>query len=134
MLTAALVLAALAALLHVYIFILESVRWTAESTRRTFGVPSLEVAEPLKPMAYNQGFYNLFLAIMAGLGVVLAVAGHTAVGATLVFAGAGSILLAAIVLITNDRTKLRAGAVQGTFPLIAVALLGIAAGTGALAG
>lgn len=43
-------------------------------------------------------------------------------------------LLAAIVLITNDRTKLRAGAVQGTFPLIAVALLGIAAGTGALAG
>ncbi|PPF44918.1 DUF1304 domain-containing protein [Pseudoclavibacter sp. AY1F1] len=134
MLVAALVFAALAALLHVYIFVLESIRWTSESTRKTFGVPSLEVAETLKPMAFNQGFYNLFLAIMAGLGVVLAFDGHTAIGATLVFAGAGSMLLAAIVLIANDRTKLRAGATQGTFPLIAVVLLGIAAGTGAFAG
>ncbi|PPF75173.1 DUF1304 domain-containing protein [Pseudoclavibacter sp. Z016] len=133
MLIAALVFAALAALVHVYIFILESVRWTAESTRKTFGIPSLEVAETTKSMAYNQGFYNLFLAIIAGLGVILAIAGNSVVGATLIFAGAGSMLLAALVLVTSDRTKLRAGTVQGSFPLLAVVLLGIAAATGALA-
>ncbi|MBS3178404.1 MULTISPECIES: DUF1304 domain-containing protein [unclassified Pseudoclavibacter] len=133
MLVAALVFAALAALVHVYIFILESLRWTAESTRRTFGIPSLEVAETTKSLAFNQGFYNLFLATMAGLGVVLTVAGHPAIGATLIFAGAGSMLLAALVLVTSDRTKLRAGSIQGSFPLLAVVLLGIAAATGALA-
>ncbi|PPF86105.1 DUF1304 domain-containing protein [Pseudoclavibacter sp. RFBJ3] len=133
MLIAALVFAALAALVHVYIFILESVRWTAESTRKTFGIPSLEVAETTKSMAYNQGFYNLFLAIIAGLGVILAIAGNSVVGATLIFAGACSMLLAALVLVTSDHTKLRAGAVQGSFPLLAVVLLGIAAATGALA-
>ncbi|PPG32817.1 DUF1304 domain-containing protein [Pseudoclavibacter sp. RFBG4] len=133
MLIAALVFAALAALVHVYIFILESVRWTAESTRKTFGIPSLEVAQTTKSMAYNQGFYNLFLAIIAGLGVILAIAGNSVVGATLIFAGAGSMLLAALVLVTSDRTKLRAGTVQGSFPLLAVVLLGIAAATGALA-
>ena len=133
MLIAALVFAALAALVHVYIFILESVRWTAESTRKTFGIPSLEVAETTRSMAYNQGFYNLFLAIIAGLGVILAIAGNSVVGATLIFAGAGSMLLAALVLVTSDRTKLRAGTVQGSFPLLAVVLLGIAAATGALA-
>ncbi len=133
MLIAALVFAALAALVHVYIFVLESVRWTAESTRKTFGIPSLEVAETTRSMAYNQGFYNLFLAIIAGLGVILAIAGLSVVGATLIFAGAGSMLLAALVLVTSDRTKLRAGTVQGSFPLLAVVLLGIAAATGALA-
>ncbi|MBF4458975.1 MULTISPECIES: DUF1304 domain-containing protein [unclassified Pseudoclavibacter] len=133
MLIAALVFAALAALVHVYIFILESVRWTAESTRKTFGIPSLEVAETTRSMAYNQGFYNLFLAIIAGLGVILAIAGQSVIGATLIFAGAGSMLLAALVLVTSDRTKLRAGTVQGSFPLLAVVLLCIAAATGALA-
>ena len=133
MLIAALVFAALAALVHVYIFILESVRWTAESTRKTFGIPSLEVAETTRSMAYNQGFYNLFLAIIAGLGVILAIAGQSVIGATLIFAGAGSMLLAALVLVTSDRTKLRAGTVQGSFPLLAVVLLCIATATGALA-
>ena len=52
----------LAALLHVYIWVLESFRWTHPATRRTFGTSESE-AEITRPMAYNQGFYNLFLAI-----------------------------------------------------------------------
>lgn len=62
MITAASVFAALAALLHVYIFVLESFRWTAPSTRRTFGTTA-EEAETTKLLAYNQGFYNLFLGV-----------------------------------------------------------------------
>ena len=57
------VFAGIAALIHVYIWLLESVLWTSESTRRTFGVKSAADAEALRPMAYNQGFYNLFLAL-----------------------------------------------------------------------
>lgn len=120
MLITGLVLAALAAAIHVYIFVLESVRWTQPATRRIFGVRSAEDAETTRPLAFNQGFYNLFLALAGFLGVVLVIAGHTTVGATLVLAATGMMLAAALVLVLSDRTKLRAAAVQGVLPLLAV--------------
>jgi putative membrane protein len=61
---AALVVAALVGLLHVYILITESFRWGSASVNRTFGVTP-EEAVVLKPMAANMGLYNGFLA--AGL-------------------------------------------------------------------
>src|SRR5690606_31419601 len=70
-LTIALILAGLAALLHVYIWVLESLRWEAPSTRRTFGT-SAEQARVTKPLAFNQGFYNLFLAIVTAAGIIAA--------------------------------------------------------------
>jgi putative membrane protein len=60
--TAALIFAGLAAVLHVYIFVLESLQWTEPRTRATFGT-TLESAEATKELAFNQGFYNLFLGI-----------------------------------------------------------------------
>ena len=63
-------LAVLAALLHVYIWVLESFRWTEPATRKTFGVSERD-APVLAPMAYNQGFYNLFLAIITVVGLAL---------------------------------------------------------------
>ena len=62
------VFAAGAALLHVYIWVLESFRWTEPATRKAFGTSESD-AETTKPMAYNQGFYNLFLAIITLVGV-----------------------------------------------------------------
>ena len=56
--------------LHVYIWVLEAFRWTEPSTRRTFGVSEAD-APVLAPMACNQGFYNLFLAIITIVGVAL---------------------------------------------------------------
>ena len=125
MLITGLVLAALAGAVHVYIFVLESVRWTHPATRRIFGVHSAEDAETMRSLAYNQGFYNLFLALAALLGVVLAFAGHTTVGATLVLTATGMMLAAALVLVLSDRTKLRAAAVQGVLPLLAVIAVSI---------
>ena len=49
--------------------------------------------------------------------------GHRAVGAALVFAGVGSMLAAAAVLLVSSPDKARAAATQGTFPLIAIVLL-----------
>lgn len=121
---AGLVFAALAAVVHVYIFVLESLQWTSPRTRAVFGTTA-EEAETTKLLAFNQGFYNLFLAVVTGLGVAAVAAGCTSVGAALVFAGAGSMLAAALVLIASSPAKGRAAAVQGVFPALAVALLAL---------
>src|ERR1700760_1467013 len=124
MITAALVFAGLAALLHVYIFTMESLTWTSARTRATFGTTP-ETAEITKELAFNQGFYNLFLAIVTGVGVAFAFLCTGAVGVALVFAGVGSMLAAALVLLLSSPDKARAAITQGTLPLIAVALLAI---------
>ena len=122
MIAAGLVFAGLAALLHVYIFVLESFRWTSPRTRAVFGT-SAEEAQTTKELAYNQGFYNLFLAIVAAVGIAMMAVGHRSAGAALVFAGVGSMLAAAIVLIASSPDKARAAVTQGAFPLLAVVLL-----------
>ncbi|WP_328355100.1 DUF1304 domain-containing protein [Mycobacterium sp. NBC_00419] len=124
MTAAALVFATLAALLHVYIFVMESLTWTSARTRKVFGTTP-EEAETTKLLAFNQGFYNLFLAIVAAVGAVAIVLGHNAVGSALVFAGVGSMLAAAVVLLAASPDKARAAITQGVFPLIAVVLLAI---------
>ncbi|HEV2796162.1 MAG TPA: DUF1304 domain-containing protein [Nocardioides sp.] len=117
----AVVLAVLAALLHVYIWVLESFRWTEPSTRKTFGVSEAD-AETTRPMAYNQGFYNLFLAVITLVGVATIRANHD-VGSALALAGTGSMLAAALVLVTHDRSMARAALTQGTIPALAVLFL-----------
>lgn len=124
MLIAGLVFAALAAVLHVYIFTMESLTWTSPRTRATFGIGA-EEAEATKELAFNQGFYNLFLALLVVLGIVFFAAGSPVIGATLVFAGAGSMLAAALVLLVTSPDKARAALTQGTLPLLAVILLAI---------
>ncbi|QEM46369.1 DUF1304 domain-containing protein [Mycolicibacterium grossiae] len=128
MIVSALVFASLAALLHVYVFVLESFLWTAPRTRATFGTTA-EEAEATKLLAYNQGFYNLFLAVVTAVGVGVTISGGTAVGAALVFAGAGSMAAAAMVLFASAPSKARSAIVQGTLPLLAVVLLGVGLST-----
>ena len=89
MVIAGLVFAGVASGLHVFFFVLESLRFTRPATWRRFGVRSQADADVLKPMAYNQGFYNLFLAIGCLVGIVLVAAGQTAAGGALVLFGTG---------------------------------------------
>jgi len=125
MVVAGLVSAAVAALIHLYIFVMESLTWTSARTRATFGIRSLEEAQATKAMAFNQGFYNLFLAVAALLGIVLVAAGITVVGATLVFVGTGSMVAAGLVLLLSNRRMLRPAAIQAVPPLIAIILLAL---------
>ncbi|MEZ3157258.1 DUF1304 domain-containing protein [Microbacterium sp. BWR-S6Y] len=120
----ALVFAGLAALLHVYIFVLESVRWTQPKTWKVFGIADQRAADITKPLAYNQGFYNLFLAIGAAIGIVLWIANGTGdvAGRTLLIFSLGSMLAAALVLVTSGSKYLRPAAIQGTLPLIGLVL------------
>lgn len=122
MITAGLVFAALAALLHVYIFVMESLTWTSPRTRATFGTTA-EEAETTKLLAFNQGFYNLFLAVVTAVGIAAIALRHNAVGAALIFAGVGSMAAAAVVLLLSARDKARAAVTQGAFPVIAIVLL-----------
>lgn len=117
------IFAGLAAAVHVYIFVLESILWTAPKTRATFGVKSEEEAITTQPLAFNQGFYNLFLAIVSAVGIVIAATGFASVGIALVLAGTGSMVAAGLVLILSSPDKARAAVVQMLFPAIAVVLL-----------
>ncbi len=122
MILASLLFAFIAALLHVYIFTMESVTWTRPATWKRFGLASQADAETTKLLAYNQGFYNLFLAVGALIGIGLVLLGQPLVGWTLIFSSCGSMLLAAAVLALSGRKYLRAAAIQGTTPLLAVVL------------
>lgn len=124
MIAAGLVFAGLAALLHVYIFVLEAFRWTAPRTRAVFGTTA-EEAQITKELAFNQGFYNLFLAVVTAIGIAMVATGHRSAGSALVLAGAGSMLAAALVLIASSPDKARAAIIQGAFPIFAVVLLAI---------
>jgi putative membrane protein len=122
MLNVALVFAGLAALVHVYIFWLEALVFETTG-RKAFGVTA-EQAAIMKPWAYNQGFYNLFLAIGTAVGIGLALAcTDEDKGVALVAFGTGTMLAAALVLITSDRSKARGAVVQGLFPLLTLASL-----------
>lgn len=118
-----LVASGVAALVHIYIWVLESLTWTSPRTRAVFGIRTAEEAETLRKLAFNQGFYNLFLAVMALAGIVLYAAGETAVGATVIYAGAGSMVLAAVVLQLSNRAMIRAALIQGLPPLIGLIAL-----------
>jgi putative membrane protein len=101
---------------------MESLTWTSKRTRATFGT-SAEEAETTKLLAFNQGFYNLFLAIVTAVGITAIALGHNAIGAALIFAGVGSMAAASLVLLASAPDKARAALTQGIFPLIALVLL-----------
>ena len=117
----------LAALVHLGFFALESVLWSRPSTWKQFGVADQRDAEVLRPMAYNQGFYNVFLAIGAGVGLVLLGTGVSREGgiALAIFALA-SMLLAAVVLITSNPRLARGAIIQGGPPLLGLIFLALA--------
>ncbi|MFT4086423.1 MAG: DUF1304 domain-containing protein [Gordonia sp. (in: high G+C Gram-positive bacteria)] len=117
-------LAALAAGLHVFIFYLESIAWESPQARKVFGT-SAEEATTTKSLAYNQGFYNLFLAIAVVVGIVVAACGNTAVGATLVFTGIGSMAAAAAVLFLSSADHRGAAVRQGGLPVLALIVLAV---------
>jgi putative membrane protein len=130
----AIVFAALAALLHVFIFVMESVLWMRPATWKRFGLSSQEEAATIRPMALNQGFYNLFLAV--GIFVAFFLLPHPglhAAGVMLILFCCASMLAAALVLIISNPKLARAAITQGVFPLLAVislAILGVTIVTG----
>ena len=121
MLLVGMIAAFLAAALHVFIFYIESFAWTTRALS-VFGMDR-ESAEATKEMAFNQGFYNFFLAIEAFAGIAIYYLASRPVGLTLVLFGVGSMLAAALLLFVTSPDKRSAAIKQGFLPLLDVVTL-----------
>ncbi|RKH50298.1 DUF1304 domain-containing protein [Corallococcus sp. AB049A] len=117
------VFAVIAALIHVLFFVMESIVFSKPKVWRRFGLKSQADADVMKGMAFNQGFYNLFLALGVLVGVVLVHTGAVASGVAAVVFGCACMLAAAVVLVSSNRHFLKASLVQGALPLLAIALV-----------
>lgn len=113
----------LAALIHVYIFIMESLLWGRPRINKIFGMSAAQ-AEHNRLFAFNQGFYNLFLAIAAALGIWLTMDLAPFVGAALMAYAALSMVGASLVLLYSNKKLFRASLIQGLPPLIALIIFG----------
>lgn len=112
-----------AGLLHVLFFCEESLWWMRPSIHQgTFKV-TLEQAQVIRLFAFNQGFYNLFLAVQVFLGLALLALGHATAGRTLVAFACASMVGAALVLVASQRSFWVGAVVQGTPAALALAAL-----------
>ncbi len=112
-----LTLMVIAGLLHVGFFVVESVLWKRPQVHRVFGVRSAEEAEVMSFALFNQGFYNLFLAAGAFVGVARSAAGGG--DALVIFCGL-FMIGAALVLVAGNRGLWRGAVVQGALPALAL--------------
>lgn len=115
-----LALMTIAALIHVAIFVMESVLWRRPAVYRLFGVTDAEKAEVMAFALFNQGFYNLFLAVGALAGVGFSSDIVTRDSDELLVFTALFMIAAAAVLYLGDRRLLRGALIQGTPPLLAL--------------
>ncbi len=119
----AVVFAVLAALIHVLFFVMESVLFTRPAVWPRFGLRSQEHADVVRPMAFNQGFYNLFLAVGIAVGLALAAGDADSSGMALVVFACSCMVAAGVVLVLTNRRFLPAAAVQALPPLLAIVLI-----------
>jgi len=109
----------IAVLFHVIAFVLESLLFH-RSEVQTFLLGRPEPAEGVRLWAFNQGFYNLFLAAGPAAGLIAHYAGHTPVGRALVIYGCAFMVGCGIVLFISNRKLWRSMIGQSGPPLIAL--------------
>jgi putative membrane protein len=104
--------ALVAALIHVWFFLLESVLFKRPDVWRRFGLESSKQASVVRPMAFNQGFYNLFLAIGIAFGLVMIAGGNAVAGRAIVLFACSCMVGAGLVLVGTNRRFLPAATLQ----------------------
>jgi len=109
--------ALLAGVVHVLIFCMESLWWTTPKVRERFRHRP-EQAEATRLFAFNQGFYNLFLALGVFAGFALLLARRPVAGLTLMTWSCLSMFGAAVVLAASAPQMKRGALIQGTAPLV----------------
>jgi putative membrane protein len=116
----ALAAAVVAALIHVWFFVLESLWFMRPAVYRRFGIESEADATVARSFAFNQGFYNLFLAVGVAIGIALVAMRDPVSGQAILLFASGSMIAAGVVLYLHNPRFLRAAAIQAVPPLIAV--------------
>lgn len=115
------VAAILAGVVHVLIFCMESLWWTTPAVRARFR-QTPENADATRLFAFNQGFYNLFLAGGTFAGLALVLIGYPHAGLVLVSWNCLFMVGAAIVLAASAPQMWRGALIQGAAPLLFVLL------------
>ena len=118
--TFSILFAEIAALIHVLFFLVESIFWMQPKVHRVFGVKNIQEAELFKISFFNQGFYNLFLAIGVFVGMYFIHSENIIIGKTLLLFCCASMLSAAIVLFLSKPKLIIGALVQGLCPLISI--------------
>ena len=117
--TVSLIFMALAGLVHIGFFVVESLLWRRPEVHKIVGVRTTEEAETMAFALFNQGFYNLFL----GLGALFGVAGSAWLfdnDDKLVVFSALFMVGAAVVLVASNRRLWRGAVAQGALPGLAL--------------
>lgn len=119
-----LVSATLAGIVHVLFFVLESFLFDKPAGRKAFGTTEPEAAA-MKFLAFNQGFYNLFLALGAFAGVALVVCGRDEAGRAIVGFACACMAGAAAVLATGGKKFARGVVAQSAAAVVALVALAL---------
>ena len=112
--------ALLAAAIHVWFFVLESVLFGRPGVAARFGLRTEEQIAAVRPMAFNRGFYNLFLAIGIAAGIALLAAGSDEAGRAVVLFSCACMVGAGVILLATSRQFFQASLVQALPPLVAI--------------
>ena len=112
--------AAVAALIHVYFFVLESLWFMRPAVWSRFGLDSDADAKITRSFAYNQGFYNLFLAAGIAGGLLLIATGNAVTGRPIVLFSCACMVGAGVVLVTSNRHFAAGAALQAVPPLVVI--------------
>ncbi len=114
------VFAILAGLFHVWAFVIESLLFRRPRAQRIL-LGHDNVDPGVFVWAFNQGFYNLFVAAGAIGGVIAYHAGQATAGRALTLYACAFMVGAGVVLVVSDRKLWRGALGQAVPPLIALA-------------
>jgi putative membrane protein len=106
-------------LFHVAAFVMESLLFRNPRVQRIF-LGHADVEPGVFLWAFNQGFYNLFVAAGAIGGVIAAHTGHAAAGRAIALYACAIMAGAGVVLVVSDRRLWRGALGQAVPPLVAL--------------
>ncbi|MEV6607133.1 DUF1304 domain-containing protein [Kutzneria sp. NPDC051319] len=98
--------ALVAAVTHLWIFTMESVRFSRPQVHAMFEVRPADL-DTVRPWAFHQGCYNALLALQMLAGLIAVHLGASTAGHALVLAAGASMLAAGVALIAFDPRRAR---------------------------
>jgi len=127
----ALIFAIITAIFHILFFVAESILWLKPYIYQsilgkpdpTMGIELIEQARLMETVFFNQGFYNLFLAVGLIAGVILSKKNHIEQGITLIVFCSLFAFGAGVVLALSTGAFLGA-AIQAVPPMIVLGSIG----------
>jgi putative membrane protein len=95
--------------IHAWFFVLESIWFDRPSVAARFGLHGADQIAVVRPLAFNQWFYNLFLATGIAGGLLLVVSGNAVTGRPIVLFACACMVGAGAVSVPGRSSSRRIG-------------------------